>query len=377
MLEDTPYRKRQIIAITLLSVAGTGLAGTMVLKHNLPSLQTFLTILEHGFEGGLVGGLCDWFAVWKTYQAIEDDSAIVAEEIGKWVSRDLLDQKTLQSQLDNIINNPASQTEIIKILDTYFDTQENTKKILDRLWIKIENPVIDFIVNYNFSSSEIQIISDTANDQIIIDTIKICIGDTLIAIAEENRFQNALNQFIQEQNVLTKFFSIFINIPDILKNYGEKLKSGKSILSEEEQYLDNIVTLISLSVDKYILSWQNLSLEQRNRAVEALLYKVKEMVGDALAKFIIEHKNELKARRTLGEYRPVKEFFKFIESKLDENVSNYIGVKISERLKSQNPKDFRKKLEWQTRRVLENIRINGTLLGIVLGLGIGILNYFL
>lgn len=68
---------------------------------------------------------------------------------------------------------------------------------------------------------------------------------------------------------------------------------------------------------------------------------------------------------------PVREFFEFIEDKIDDQVSKFIGEKISERLKSQDPKDFRVNIEWKTRNILENIRINGTLLGFVLGLLIG------
>jgi uncharacterized membrane-anchored protein YjiN (DUF445 family) len=70
-------------------------------------------IIEHGLEGGLVGGLCDWFAVWKTYNAIETDSNKVAIEIGKWVSKDLLNQNTLRAQLNRIIEIPENQKEII------------------------------------------------------------------------------------------------------------------------------------------------------------------------------------------------------------------------------------------------------------------------
>ncbi|MBL0265876.1 MAG: DUF445 family protein [Leptospiraceae bacterium] len=60
-----------------------------------------------------------------------------------------------------------------------------------------------------------------------------------------------------------------------------------------------------------------------------------------------------------------------MEDKIDDQVSKFIGNKISERLKSQDPKDFRVNIEWKTRNILENIRINGTLLGFVIGLIIG------
>ncbi|MCB1143408.1 MAG: hypothetical protein H7A24_16245 [Leptospiraceae bacterium] len=373
MFQDTPYKRRQIISVFLLVFFFLGNILIYSFQESLKSFSpSFFHFLKHGFEGGLVGGLCDWFAVWKTYNAIERDSFTVADEIGKWVSRDLLNHNTLRDQLNGIIENPDNQKEIVSLLETYFDTPENTKKILDNLWAKIESPVVDYIVNYNFSSRDFQIISDTSQDKTILRTIKICVGEALLEIAEEEKFKVSLQKLIQEQNLITKFLSGFINVPEILKSYGYKLRIGEKIETKEEKYVDEIVTMISLSADKYILAWSNLTYEQKKVAVEALFFKIKEAMGMILAKFIIEYKEDLKARRSLSEYQPVKEVFAFIEDKIDQNVSEFIGSKISERLKSQDPKDFRIRLEWQTRNVLENIRINGTLLGFGLGSLIGI-----
>ncbi len=374
LIKDTPYKKRQIIALSLLGVSLVG----MVILHFLPNPVLSLSpvgffVLEHGLEGGLVGGLCDWFAVWKTYNAIETDSSAVAGEIGKWVAKDLLNQNTLKAQLNQIIEDPNNQREIISLVETYFDTKENTKKILDEFWLKIESPVINYIVNYNFNTSEIQIISDTANDQTIVQTVKICLGDAMIQISEEEKFAELLQSAIQNQNIITKILTNFINIPEIIRGYGEKLKNGESITTNEEIYMDELVTLVSMSMDKYILAWDSLTKEKKTETVHALIFKIKEAVGNILARFIIEYKNDLKARKSLSDYKPVREVFNFIENKIDSNVSKYIGERISERLRSQDPKDFRDKIEWQTRNVLENIRINGTILGFFLGSLLGVL----
>jgi uncharacterized membrane-anchored protein YjiN (DUF445 family) len=374
LIKETPYKKRQLISLSLLGVSLMG----MLMLHYFPlpiygKYPSLFFIIEHGLEGGLVGGLCDWFAVWKTYNAIETDSNKVAIEIGKWVSKDLLNQNTLRAQLNRIIEVPENQKEIIALIETYFDTQENTKKILDDFWAKIESPVINYIVNYNFNSKEISIISDTANDKTIVNTVKICIGDTLMQISEEEKFKELLDRTIQEQNIITKLLSNFINIPELIRGYGEKLKSGETITSTEEHYVDEMVTLLSISADKYILAWDSLPVEKKNEAVTALIFKIKESVGNILARFIIEYKNDLKARKSLSEYKPVRDLFSFIEDKIDENVSSYIGDRISERLQSQDPKDFRDRIEWQTRNVLENIRINGTILGFFLGAFLGLI----
>ena len=195
----------------------------------------------------------------------------------------------------------------------------------------------------------------------------------MIRISEEEKFGELLQSAIQNQNIITKILTNFINIPEIIKGYGEKLKNGESITTNEEYYVDELVTLVSMSMDKYILAWDSLTKEKKTETIHALIFKIKEAFGNILARFIIEYKNDLKARKSLSEYKPVREVFNFIEDKIDSNVSKYIGDRISERLKSQDPKDFRDKIEWQTRNVLENIRINGTILGFFLGGLLGVI----
>ncbi|MBP6740299.1 MAG: DUF445 family protein [Leptospiraceae bacterium] len=370
ILKKTPYRKKQIIAISLLFISGISLilleSGNILTNH-----ESIRKVLINAFEGGFVGGLCDWFAVWKTYNAIENDSLIVAEEIGQWVASDLLDKNTLKNQINDVLDSPDTNEQIYKLLDSYFDTKENTKTILENFWSKIESSVVEYIVQYNFTLSEMSLITNASSDQIIINTIKICVGDTLSKISEEQEFKDFVGKIVSQQNAMTKFVTMFINIPNIIKQYGEKLKSGEESFSENEQFLDEMVTIISMSADKYILSWQSLSVEQKTTAVQALITQLRETSLEIASKYILLHKNHIKASKTLRNYMPVREFFEFIEDKIDDQVSTFIGEKISERLKSQDPKDFRVNIEWKTRNILENIRINGTLLGFVIGLIIG------
>lgn len=376
MFSPTPYRRKQIIAVSLLFISSASL---FLLESGilLTSNEFIRQILIHGFEGGFVGGLCDWFAVWKTYNAIENDSLTVADEIGEWVATDLLDQNTLKEQINEVLDSPETNEQIYKLLDSYFDTKENTKQILENFWSKIENSVIEYIVNYNFSLSEMSLISSASRDQVITNTIKICVGGTLTKISEEDKFKEFINQIVNQQNVMTKFVSLFINIPNIIKQYGEKLKSGEGTFSENEQFLDEMVTIVSMSADKYILSWESLSVEQKTSAVKALIFQLRETLLEVAAKYIILHKNHIKASKTLRNYMPVREFFEFLEDKIDDQVSKFIGEKISMRLKSQDPKDFRVNIEWKTRNILESIRINGTILGFVLGLTIALVKVLL
>ncbi len=126
LFKKTPYRRKQIVAVSLLFISGLSL---ILLESGvvLTTQESLRKILINAFEGGFVGGLCDWFAVWKTYNAIENDSLIVAEEIGQWVASDLLDKNTLKNQINEVLDSPETNEQIYKLLDTYFDTKENTR----------------------------------------------------------------------------------------------------------------------------------------------------------------------------------------------------------------------------------------------------------
>lgn len=371
--EKTPYRKRQILSILLLLISSIAL---ILLELNLffsisPNVKI---ILINGFEGGFVGGLCDWFAVWKTYNAIEKDSLTVADEIGEWVASDLLNHETLKEQIDQILDSPETSEEIYKLLDTYFDSQDAAKEVLKNLWAKIEHQVIEYIIHYEYSLEEMSLINNTTQDTTIIDTIKICIGGTLVKVSDEQEFKDFVKRILDGQSVVTKILTSMINIPELVKGFGQKLQSGEVgniELNENEKFLAEFLNLVSMSADKYILSWQELSIEQKTKAVNALIYQLREACLEMFSKFIIQHKNTIRASKTLRNYAPIREFFEFIQFRIDEKVSKIIGQKISERLKSQDPKDFRVKIEWKTRNILENIRINGTLLGFAIGFLIG------
>lgn len=372
MLKPTPYRKKQVISFSLLILSGAALIGLEVFSHPFLS-NSYKILLVHAFEGSFIGGLCDWFAVWKTYHAIENDSETVADEIGKWVASDLINEHTIRKQIDEILDSPETMAEIFKLLDTYLDSPEKTKQYLEEIWLSLEKFAVEFIVNYNFSLKEMTLITSAASDEIVLNTVKICVGDTMLRMSEEEKFKTIVNKVINDQNVVTRVMGFFLNIPELVRRYGEKLKAGDAKFSGDEKYLDEIITIISLSADKYILSWESLPLEHKRLAVEALFFQLREVSLGSLSRFLVKYKNSIRDYKTLRDYEPLKDFYALIESKIDDNVPKLIGEKISERLKSQDPKDFRMQLEWKTRKILENIRINGTLLGFALGLMLGIL----
>ncbi|MCP5500260.1 MAG: DUF445 family protein [Leptospiraceae bacterium] len=371
-----PYRKKKIISNTLLLLSLSGLGLTNYYRLLLPPL--LFTCLNHGFEGGLVGGFCDWFAVWKTYHAIEEDSEKLATEIGEWVSSDLLSQETLRAQVRTLLDDPASQKQFIALLDSYFSDEEAIRKKLDSLWNRIEDPLIHYLSTYHPSQGELSLLKGTFNEKEIMKTFKYCLGEALCKLAGTEKIKPLLIDLGKSKNFLVKLIlSMYSSdINDIIKSYGKHLMNEESFSPKEEK-LDDAFQLFAFSLQEAISSWDNLPDERKLSTIRLLNTKLKEPLLHSLSGFLASHKEQLEKSRTLRAYLPVKIVLEFLEERVEPDISVFIGKKISERLKSQDPRDFRNRMEWKTRKILESIRINGTLLGFALGAAFGLLGEIL
>ncbi|MEM7182409.1 MAG: DUF445 family protein [Spirochaetota bacterium] len=375
--QHPPFRKRKIISNILLVFACIGI---IIANIYLPRENTILSLfVYHALEGGLIGGLCDWFAVWKTYQAIEENSPRVADEIGQWVATDLISHETLKAQINKILDDPQAKGELIRLANQYFATEEDIKLALQQIWQRVEEPLISYIIEYDFNFADLQVVKNTVYDDRMLKTLKFCIGETLIEVSQSEKMKNFIDSFAESKNIVVKvLLNLYsVNLTESLKQYGKTLCSDEEFLSENEKLLDEGISLIALSASEYIASWNSLDRETRLETLRSMISNLQTMTAELLTKFIMSHKEKIRESKALRNYLPIKIILEFVENRLDTSVSNFIGNKIAERLKSQNPKDFRFRMEWKTRRVLENIRINGTLLGFGLGGVFGLLQYLL
>lgn len=375
--QHPPYRKRKIISNILLIFASIGLVlANIYIEHD----NTILSLaIYHGMEGGLIGGLCDWFAVWKTYRAIEENSPRVADEIGQWVATDLISHETLKAHINKILDDPQAKGELIRLANQYFASEEDVQQALHQIWLRIEDPIIDYIVDYDLNLQELEIVKTTVYDDKILKTLKFCIGETLMEVSQSEKMKNFLNAFAESKNFILKMVVTVYsqNLTDALKNYGQKLCSNQALISEDEKLVDEAISLIALSATEYVASWNSLDRQTRQEALRSIIHNLKYMTEGIFTRFIMSHKERIRESKALRHYLPIKIILEFLENRMDSSVSNFIGKKIAERLKSQNPRDFRFRMEWKTRRILENIRINGTLLGFGLGALFGVVQTFL
>lgn len=120
-----PFRKRKFFSNSLL--IGFSIAILFVLFFG-DSETSIVKVVLSALEGGLIGGLCDWFAVWKTYKAIEEDSSKLSSEIGNWVADDLLHHEVIRSRIKMVLEDPSTRDEVHEVLlETFGDEEKRTR----------------------------------------------------------------------------------------------------------------------------------------------------------------------------------------------------------------------------------------------------------
>ncbi|TGK36479.1 DUF445 family protein [Leptospira andrefontaineae] len=365
---NKPYSKLQFVSNSLLVLFGSILLFGLWQKW---SLYIWGNIFIHGLEGGLVGAICDWFAVWKTYKAVESESETIAEEIGHWVSSDLISEHKLKSYLDGILDEPENIQAIRELLDKYLKGEKEVREFLNLIWDKIEEDIVLYVSNFKFSGADKQILHELNSRKEILSTVRFLVGETLMKVSDHQDFGERVQRITKGLSFLAKPLIWLIDPQKRIKEFGEGLKEGKDFETEEEEVLFELYSIFSECVELYIGSWNEFPVERREEAVRALADFGREQLNRLISEVVLTHKEEISRLENLREYGPIRSFLEFLSSKTNESVSEYVGEQISKGLKLLEPKQFRENLELKTRRVLEKIRINGSLLGFLVGSAIG------
>ncbi|TGJ99793.1 DUF445 domain-containing protein [Leptospira semungkisensis] len=367
---NKPYSRLQFVSNLLLVLFGGALLSGLYYGW---SSYAWGNILIHGLEGGLVGAICDWFAVWKTYKAVESQSESIAEEIGNWVSSDLMSEHKLKSYLDEILDEPENIRVIRELLDKHIHGEKEIREFLDLIWNKVEEDIVIYVTNFKFSGADKQILHELNRRKEILMTVRFLVGEALVKATDKEDFGERIDKITKGLSFLAKPLIWLIDPKKRIREFGEGLKDGKDFQTEEEEVLFEVFSLFSECAELYVGSWNELPNHKREEAVRALADFGKEQLNRLISELVLTHKEELSKLENLREYGPIRGLLEFLRSKTSESVSQYVGEQIAKGLKLLEPKQFRENLETKTRRVLERIRINGSLLGFLVGSCIGIL----
>ena len=102
-------------------IIGVSIAGFLVISWFLghrtfdPTFEQVLIIIRHGFEGALVGGICDFIAVKSVYTAARDHFPSLRDNTTRIVIQDMVqvkEQIETRSDLQQLLKNPRISSAI-------------------------------------------------------------------------------------------------------------------------------------------------------------------------------------------------------------------------------------------------------------------------
>ncbi|WP_040911199.1 membrane protein [Leptospira broomii] len=367
-----PYAGLQLFSNSLLAIFGILLAWGLLSEWGR---SIWGGVLLHGLEGGLVGAVCDWFAVWKTYRAVEIESETIAEEIGKWVSSDLVNEVKLKEYMDRILDDPDNISALSRLIETHLGGEQEVRKLLDLIWDKVEEDIVRYLTNFRFSGSDQEILRELNRRKEIFGTVRFLVGEALVKATDQADFKMRMDRITKNLSFFAKPLVWLIDPQKRIREFGEGLKDGKEFDSDEEGILYEVFSLFSDCADLYIGSWNDLPESTKEEAVRALTDFGKDQLNRLVTDVILLHMEDIKKLGNLREYGPARSILEFLRSRTNAGVSQYVGEQVALGLKLLEPRQFRINLEEKTRKVLEKIRINGSLLGFVCGIAIGLADF--
>lgn len=319
----------------------------------------------------MVGGICDWWALHKMYNSISEHQRQIASEIGAWVGNELLTANTIATRLDALAKDKAIRDKAYLWLDNQIGNSAEAHKLLKDWWKKyLKRHAIEKIAGYQLNPDEIKAATSATLDPALTSAFSRCIGSALKSVAMQ---KNALNRLIEDHagNVIYVLAGKFI-ASDKLNKLADKLIKGELSIDSASK-ANHLETLLQSATEAHIRTWNDIPVDDRKQAVSALFDTLEDNVIAALAAELVNTRDQLRRAGTLADHPLVDQALKASEKVINDDLSSTIGNTVTNALNEISPQELKENLEQRTRNHLELIRINGTGLGLVLGLVMGVL----
>ncbi|MDQ0198066.1 DUF445 domain-containing protein [Neobacillus ginsengisoli] len=413
-------KKSQHLATISLAVMGIGFIATVPLQHSL-----WVTILQGGFEAGLVGGLADWFAVTALFRhplgipiphtaLLPKNRQRITATIISMVENDWLTKESIRKK----IAGSRFTEKLFGIIDKELyshSLQVNFNKIIQHLIHSIDSEKIAPMVQQELKTklSELDIKKYLA---LMIDQISKRKYDekALDYILKE------IDEWSQRESTKYRLGSMAVDAIENIKADGFMqfaLKSFSNLVNEEK--LGNIIqNLIQKGVNSFqdpdnrnrhtLLKYVNNKLENI-KSDENLLKELDDLKSQLVSESKLEERiidfiNHLKQKayvfvedpifytnfilpllkKGLDNLKTDEEKVVVIETWIKQQISNFveknhskIGKLVGENLEKLDDKTLINMIETNVGKDLQWIRVNGAVCGFIIGLFlIGIKSFF-
>ena len=144
-------------------IIGISIAGFLVISWFLghrtfdPTYEQGLIILRHGFEGALVGGICDFIAVKSVYTAARDHFPSLRDNTTRIVIQDMVqvkEQIEQRSDLRELLTKPEYQEQFIAAVQQFAPSKEGIETVVHNIWnTQIRPHLAQWMIDYKFEGT--------------------------------------------------------------------------------------------------------------------------------------------------------------------------------------------------------------------------------
>ena len=144
-------------------IIGISIAGFLVISWFLghrtfdPTFKLYLIIIRHGFEGALVGGICDFIAVKSVYTAARDHFPSLRDNTTRIVIKDMVrvkEQIELRSDLGELLKKSEYQEQFIGAVQQFAPSTESIETLIHNIWnTQIRPTLAQWMIDYKFKGT--------------------------------------------------------------------------------------------------------------------------------------------------------------------------------------------------------------------------------
>jgi uncharacterized membrane-anchored protein YjiN (DUF445 family) len=404
-------KKSQHLATISLALMGSGFVATIPLQHSF-----WGTLLQGGFEAGLVGGLADWFAVTALFRhplgvpiphtallpknRTRITATIISMLENDWLTKDSIREKVARIPLaeklfflaDKELKAPSLQKKIINMIKYLINrlemekiapfVEEELKSRLNKLDLKHYLPgMIEQLTKREYDEKTLDYILVEIDEWSQKESTKERLGrmaiDAIENIKADGFMQFALKSFSNLVNE-EKLGSIIQNlIQKGVKSYQDPFNQNRqTLLFHVHTKLENLKSDESLYTELNALIKQTISEWEPDEKIIFLLNQLKQKVVTLVEEPIFFEgyvlpllKNGLEEiKRDPAKVDTLETWVKKQISDFVENNHSKIGKLVEENLERLDDKTLVNMIETNIGKDLQWIRVNGAVCGFLIGL---------
>ncbi|MEC7986406.1 MAG: hypothetical protein VX278_14670 [Myxococcota bacterium] len=433
-----PLTKPAKIAYALLGVSCLSFGLILYFQQGESGwLLLVLTMLEHGFEGAMIGGICDVIAIRQVYRKAEQQYTPLIEGVSKTVVQDMLRLRELANSGDDLrewIDKPENLVWFQEQIQSQVPQKHVLERLLNDIWEQqLQTEIVRWILKSDprdfLHSSKKQGIMDqpiirdvladcmdtvAENEDLALKSMnqlrKVADSMTLVdlGVPADRQELDALARLIWErwsglgrassiQNFLAdKVIKVLVpamseriekmSLKDILEPTLQKeaiqtaLRRGSNRIRIKKggDIPDELMESMLSYFDAYLEAWMLLDAAKREEAIEALVDRIKPLLFEVIIDAVWDMREAILHLENLEQHQWIKDLMMSIAQSLSENsgdIEKEAQSLLSQRLNELGAFGFRQMLQRRTQEPLDWIKVNGACWGFVLGCTAGIISY--